>query len=85
MISNTINNNHDYEIIFVNYKKRFFDFKLPTTYIKLKGNDKSLNINYSTWSDTYVFGQMSRNNRLAKSFSGVYRLNNQNGSRLTIL
>ena len=40
LISNNINNILDYEITFVNYKKKLFDFKRQSTFIKVTGNEK---------------------------------------------
>ena len=40
LISNNINNNLGYEITFVNYEKKLFDFKRQSTFIKVTGNEK---------------------------------------------
>jgi hypothetical protein len=68
LISNNININLDYETTFVNYKKKFFDFKRQPTNIKLSGNDKSKNVKYTSWSDRYEYGQNSHNDDIAKGF-----------------
>ena len=68
LISNNINNILDYEITFVNYKKKLFDFKRQSTFIKVTGNEKIKEISYTTWSDRYEYGQNSHNDEIAQEF-----------------
>lgn len=68
LISNNINNNLDYEITFVNYEKKLFDFKRQSTFIKVTGNEKIKGISYTTWSDRYEYGQNSHNDEIAQEF-----------------
>jgi hypothetical protein len=68
LISNNINNNLDYEITFVNYEKKLFDFKRQSTFIKVTGNEKIKEISYTTWSDRYEYGQNSHNDEIAQEF-----------------
>ncbi|MFM7628089.1 MAG: hypothetical protein ACKO44_01100 [Algoriphagus sp.] len=68
LISSDIKNNLDYEITFVNYEKKLFDFKLQSTFIKVTGNEKINEISYTTWSERYEFGQNSNNDAIAQEF-----------------
>ncbi|MFM7683674.1 MAG: hypothetical protein ACKO7P_13180 [Bacteroidota bacterium] len=68
LISNNINSNLDYEITFINYEKKLFDFKRQSTYIKVSGNEKIKQISYTTWSDRYEYGQNSHNDEIAQEF-----------------
>ena len=68
LISNNINNNLGYEITFVNYEKKIFDFKRQSTFIKVTGNEKIKGISYTTWSDRYEYGQNSHNDEIAQEF-----------------
>jgi hypothetical protein len=68
LISSEIKNNLDYEITFVNYEKKLFDFKLQSTFIKVIGNEKVKEISYTTWSERYEFGQNSNNDAIAQEF-----------------
>ena len=68
LISNNINNNLGYEITFVNYEKKLFDFKRQSTFIKVTGNEKIKGISYTTWSDRYEYGQNSHNDKIAQEF-----------------
>ena len=68
LISNNINNNLGYEITFVNYEKKLFDFKRQSTFIKVTGNEKIKGISYTTWSDRYEYGQNSHNDEIAQEF-----------------
>lgn len=68
LISKKISNTLDYEITFVNYKKKFFELKRQPTYIKINGNDKSNEVSYTTWSENYEYGQNSHNENIAQSF-----------------
>jgi len=68
LISNNIYNNCDYEITFVNYEKKLFDFKRQSTFIKVTGNEKIKGISYTTWSDRYEYGQNSHNDEIAQEF-----------------
>ena len=68
LISSEIKNSLDYEITFVNYEKKMFDFKLQSTFIKVIGNEKTKEISYTTWSERYEFGQNSNNNEIAQEF-----------------
>ena len=68
LISNNINNNLDYEITFVNYINKLFDFKRQSTFIKVTGNEKIKAISYTTWSDRYEYGQNSHNDEIAQEF-----------------
>jgi hypothetical protein len=68
LISKNVSSDNYYEITFMNYKKKLFDFKRQSTYIKLNGNDNSQNITYTTWSDRYEFGQNSHNDKIANEF-----------------
>ena len=68
LISNNINNNLGYEITFVNYEKKIFDFKRQSTFIKVTGNEKIKGISYTTWSDRYEYGQNSHNDESAQEF-----------------
>jgi hypothetical protein len=67
LISNNINN-LDYEITFVNYEKKLFDFKRQATFVKVTGNEKTKEISYTTWSDRYEVGQNSHNDEIAQVF-----------------
>ena len=73
LVSKNISDTNDFEITFMNYEKKFFDFKRESTYITLTGNENTREITYTTWSDRYEFGQNSHNNTIAESF-----LNNLN-------
>ncbi len=66
--SKEINENLDYEITFVNYEKKLFDFKRQSTYIQINGNEKTKELTYTTWSDRYEYGQNSHNNKIANDF-----------------
>jgi hypothetical protein len=68
LVSKNISNTHDYEITFVNYEKKLFDFKRQSTFIKLSGKDKSKDISYTTWSERYEYGQNSHNDEIAQDF-----------------
>jgi hypothetical protein len=73
LVSKELSTAHDFEITFVNYEKKIFDFKRQSTYIKLSGKDNSKDISYTTWSDRYEFGQNSHNDEIAQEF--LYKLN----------
>ena len=68
LISNNIDNNLNFEITFVNYEKKIFDFKRQSTFIKVTGNEKIKEISYTTWSDRYEYGQNSHNDKIAQDF-----------------
>ena len=68
LISNNIDNNLNFEITFVNYEKKIFDFKRQSTFIKMTGNEKIKEISYTTWSDRYEYGQNSHNDKIAQDF-----------------
>ena len=68
LISNNIDNNLNFEITFVNYEKKIFDFKRQSTFIKVTGNEKIKEISYTTWSDRYEYGQNSHNDEIAQEF-----------------
>jgi hypothetical protein len=68
LISKNIDSNDNYEITFMNYEKKIFDFKRESTYIKITGNDKLKDISYTTWSDRYEIGQNSHNEEIAQEF-----------------
>jgi hypothetical protein len=68
LVSKNLSITHDYEITFVNYEKKLFDFKRQSTFIKLSGNNKSKDISYTTWSERYEYGQNSHNDKIAQEF-----------------
>lgn len=68
LISKNIKSNLHFEIEFVNYERKWTDFKRQPTYVKLNGYEKSKNVLYTTWSDRYEFGQNYHNNKIARRF-----------------
>ena len=68
LVSKHLSNTQDFEITFVNYEKKLFDFKRQSTFIKISGKNKSKDISYTTWSERYEYGQNSHNDDIAKDF-----------------
>ena len=68
LVSKHLSNTQDFEITFVNYEKKLFDFKRQSTFIKVTGNEKIKGISYTTWSDRYEYGQNSHNDKIAQEF-----------------
>lgn len=65
---NNIDKVGNYEIEFINYDKKIFDFKRQSTHIKLTGNDNSTKIDHIVWSDRYEYGQNGHNQKIVESF-----------------
>jgi hypothetical protein len=68
LVSKHLSNTQDFEITFVNYEKKLFDFKRQSTFIKISGKNKSKDISYTTWSERYEYGQNSHNDDIAQVF-----------------
>ena len=68
LVSKHLSNTQDFEITFVNYEKKLFDFKRQSTFIKISGKNKSKDISYTTWSERYEYGQNSHNDDIAQDF-----------------
>jgi hypothetical protein len=68
LVSKHLSNTQDFEITFVNYEKKLFDFKRESTFIKISGKNKSKDISYTTWSERYEYGQNSHNDDIAQDF-----------------
>lgn len=73
--SNNLDKSGNYEIEFVNYEKKIFDFKRQSTHIKLTGNDKSTKIDHIVWSDRYEYGQYGHNEEIVTTFFDRLKIN----------
>jgi hypothetical protein len=73
--SNNLDKSGNYEIEFVNYDNKIFDFKRQSTYIKLTGNDKSTKIDHIVWSNRYEYGQYAHNEKVITIFFDQLKIN----------
>jgi hypothetical protein len=73
--SNNLDKSGNYEIEFVNYDNKIFDFKRQSTFIKLTGNDKSTKIDHIVWSNRYEYGQYGHNEKVVTTFFDRLKIN----------
>ena len=62
-----------FEITFRNYEEKLFKLRRMPTYIKVSGliNSNDLDLEFSSWSDRYEFGQSSHNHEFLTKFQNI--------------
>ena len=74
-----------FEITFKNYEEKLFKLRRLPTYVKVSGliNSDDLDLEFSSWSDRYEYGQNSHNHEFLTKFQnivGVSDIRPRNGS-----
>jgi len=62
-----------FEITFKNYEEKLFKLRRVPTYVKVSGliNSDDLDLEFSSWSDRYEFGQNSHNHEFLTKFQNI--------------